>query len=73
MSLGRRRLVLLIIRTLTPNLLSFMCPFVRGTNSVLNRIIITEQISHIKPLPLSLAPQSQLCTAKKAWQDIRRM
>lgn len=74
MSPGRRRLVLLIIRTLTPNPLSFMRPpFVLATNSVLNRIIITEQISHIKPLPLSLAPQSQLCAAKKAWQDIRRM
>lgn len=57
---GLAQKVPLIVHTLTLNLLLFMCPFVLSTNSVLNRIIITEEISHIKPLRCHL-PHNLSC------------
>lgn len=63
-----------IVRTLTPNLFLFMCPpFVPATNSVLNRIIITEEITHIKPLRCHLPGNLGCRPPVKAWQDIRCM
>lgn len=53
---------------------SYLCaPFVRATNSVLNRIIITEEITHIKPLRCHLPGNLGRLLPKKAWRDIRCM
>lgn len=47
--------------------------FVPATNSVLNRIIITEKITHIKPLRCHLPGNLGCRPPMKAWQDIRCM
>lgn len=63
-----------IVPTLTPKpFLIYVPPFVRATNSVLNRIIITEEITHIKPLRCHLPGNLGRLLPKKAWRDIRCM
>lgn len=53
--------------------LIYVPSFVPATNSVLNRIIITEEITHIKPLRCHLPGNLGCRPPMKAWQDIRCM
>lgn len=63
-----------IAPTLTPKpFLIYVPPFVGATNSALNRIIITEEITHIKPLRCHLPGNLGRLLPKKAWRDIRCM
>lgn len=55
-----------------PSLL-YVPSFVPATNSVLNRIIITEEITHIKPRRCHLPGNLGCRPPVEAWQDIRCM